>query len=467
MSIFGSLNTANRGLSAAQRALDATSQNIVNANTPGYSRQRVLLTSVGQPVTATFHTGNGVVYGGVDVADVSRIRDAFLEATRAAAGGRQSFLESQTDILTSAQQLLSEPGETGLQSTMDSFYASWHDLASNPPDTAAAAVVIQRGLAVTQQVRTVSNGIAAQWTTARDTLADVVNRANQATSDLAKLNEAVTAGQMAGKPVNELLDTRDTLVRSLADLVGATSSLDAEGRLSVSVNGVSILTGNHADPITLIGANDISTSAADPPGLKVGTFLVPVEAGHAAGLLGTLRTDLPSLSDQVDAVATRLRDAVNGVYGQGYASDGSTGNAFFSGTNAKDLAVVPVAGSALAIAAASGKVDGTVAGMVGDLADDQRSATALGGVDGASATWRKLTSSLGVQVQSLKTAQSVQDAVVAAADGAVQSDAGVNLDEEMTNMMLFQRAYQASARAITTADEIMDTLINRTGKVGL
>jgi flagellar hook-associated protein 1 FlgK len=463
---FSTFNTAGLGLAAAQRALDATSQNIVNANTPGYSRQRVTLESVGAPVAASFHTGRGAVYGGVSVADVSRIRDSFLEATRAAAGSRQSAITAQTDVLTSVQLLFAEPGETGLQSTMDSFYSAWQDLANKPGDTAAGSVVIQRGLAVADQLRTVSGGIAAQWTTTHNDLADLVERTNQASADLAKLNQAITTGQMSGKPVNELLDTRDTLIRSLASMTGASSSIDDQGRMSVSINGVNIVTGDHWDAVRLTGAPDIATAVSDPPTLMVGQFVIPVESGTAAGQLATIRTDLPKVSSEVDTVASRLITVVNGLYGTGFAPDGTTGNAYFNGTDAKTIGVVPTDGSKLAVAVAAGTLDGTVARKIGDLADDAVSLAALG-VPGPSVAWRQLTTTLGVQVQSLKTAQSVQDSVVAAAEDAVQSDAGVNLDEEMTNMMLFQRAYQASARVISTADELLDTLINRTGRVGL
>ena len=80
--------------------------------------------------------------------------------------------------------------------------------------------------------------------------------------------------------------------------------------------------------------------------------------------------------------------------------------------------------------------------------------------------WRDVTTLLGVRVQSLANATDVQDSVVAAADAAVNADSGVNLDEEMTNLLQYQRAYQAAARLITTVDEIFDTLVNRTGVVG-
>jgi flagellar hook-associated protein 1 FlgK len=466
MSGFSTLNTAVSGLAAAQRAMDAASQNIVNANTPGYSRQRVLLESVGATTSASFHTGNGAVFGGVRVADVSRIHDAFLEATRATAGARQSTLNAQTDILTGTQVLLSEPGDTGVQSSLDSFYSSWHDLSLDPTNSAAGSVVIQRGVSVAEQLKGVSDGISEQWTTAKGTLGNVVAQVNQAASDLAKVNGSIRAGQTAGHPVNELLDTRDTLTRKLASLVGGTASTNEDGQVSVSVNGVAIVSGEDAQTMTVSGANDVSTAVADPPALSIAGYAVSVESGSAAGLLATMRTDLPSMTSKVDAVAVAIKDVVNGIYKDGWAADGSTGHDFFAGTDAKTLSVIPTDGSLLAMAGSANTVDGSVALKIGDLADDVKSAAALKGTPGPSAQWRNLTAALGVQLQSLQTASTVQNSVVAAADDAVQSDSGVNLDEEMTNMLLYQRSYQASARCITTADELLDTLINRTGLVG-
>jgi len=458
---FSTLNTAVSGLAAAQRAMDATSQNIVNSNTAGYSRQRVELNSVGTPPGATLHTGNSTTLDGVQITSVTRVKDAFIEATRAAAGGRQATLDAQTSILTGAQTLLSEPGSTGLQSTLDSFYSSWQDLSNTPTDPAAGSVVIERGTAVAEQLKSVSDGIAAQWTTANNNLTSVVAQTNQAASDLANLNDAIMNGQASGAPVNELLDKRDTIVRNLVALVGATSSVDTRGRTSVSVGGINLVSGDKANTMTLSGSNDISTASATSPSLSIGSFTVTPDSGTAAGLLATMHTDLPTMSAKVDAVAAGIITTVNGLYATGYASDGSTGNTFFTGTNAQTIAVVPTDGSSLAVASAANTVDGSVALSIGDLSDDTTSAAALGS-PGPSAQWRDLTSSLGVQIQSLQTAQTVQTSVVAAADDAVTSDSGVNLDEEMTNMMLYQRSYEASAKCITTADDMLNTLINNT-----
>jgi flagellar hook-associated protein 1 FlgK len=256
------------------------------------------------------------------------------------------------------------------------------------------------------------------------------------------------------------------LVRRLGELVGGTAVPGEDGQVGVSVNGISMVSGTTAQRFTVSGGTDISTAAADPPTIRWGTTAVPVESGAASGRLAALRTDLPTLSARLDAVAGALRDAVNALHTTGYAADGTTGAPFFSGTGAGDLAVVPTTPQQLAVRAADGIVDGSVAMRIGDLADDAVAASVLGGQPGPSVRWRELTSSFGVELQSVQAAAKVQAGVVSASEDAVQASAGVNLDEEMTNMLLFQRAYQASARVITTVDEMLDTLVNRTGVVG-
>jgi flagellar hook-associated protein 1 FlgK len=465
MTSFGTLNTAVSGLFAAQRALDVTGQNVVNANTPGYSRQRVGLASAAAATSSTFHSGNRAQFGGVSITDVSRVRDSFLEATRAAAGSRQSALDAQVTALQGAERLLAEPGESGLQQSLDDFFVGWQKIGTDGPGSAAGQVVINLGVRVADQLRAVSNGVAREWTNTHATLEDVVARANQAGSDLATLNGKIREGVTSGNAVNELLDRRDTLVRTLGELVGATAVPGADGQVSVSVNGIQIVSGSASEKLTLAGGRDISVAATDPPTILWGTTPVPVDTGAAAGQLAALRGDLPGLSERLDGVAVALRDAVNTVHSSGYASDGSTGAIFFDGTGARDLRVVPTDSAQLAVARSAGTTDTSVANRIGDLGDDQTVAALLGG-PGPSVRWRSLTSSFGVQLQSLEAAQTVQEAVVQAAGDAVESSAGVNLDEEMTNMLLFQRAYQASARVITTVDEMLDTLINRTGIVG-
>ncbi len=467
MTGFSSLNTALSGMFAAQRAMDVASQNVTNANTPGYSRQRVDLASRGVTATATFFTGNNPTsVGGVDVTDIARIRDVFLEATRQAAGSRQAALDARTSVLTGAEHLLGEPGDAGLQSVLDDFYSAWHDLGQRPTDSAAGSVVLQNGEAAAQTLRSLASGLDARWSTARDDLANAVVLANQTAADLARLNGQIRQQSVVGQPVNEMLDRRDTLVRTLGELVGATAVPGQDGMVSVNVNGISVVNGTEAETLTLAGATQLTAAAGDPPRLQWGTTTVPVASGQAAGLLTALGSDLPDLSEQVDQVAQSLMTAVNTLHQNGFRVPGNVaGGRFFSGTGARDMGVVPTAPDQIAASARAGAVDGSNAQAIADLADDRVARTRLGG-PGPSELWRGVTGAVGTTVQSLERAVQIQQSVVAAADDAVEGDAGVNLDEEMTNMLLFQRAYQATARVVTTVDEMMDVLINRTGTVG-
>lgn len=466
MSGFSSLNTAVTGLVAAQRALDIASQNVVNANTPGYSRQRVTLASCGGAATATFHSGNDTVFGGVRIEDITRVRDAFLEATRAAAGARQSALDARAGALANAQTLLAEPGDIGLQATLDGFFSAWHDLASSPTNTSNGSVVIQQGEKLTSQLQYIGDSLDAEWNNAYADLTDVVSQVNQVASDLAGLNVQIASGTVAGRPVNDLVDKRDLLVRKLGELVGGKVIPGVDNTVTVTVNGISLVSGPSTQSLSVSGASDITNAVDDPPIIVWGTTQVPVESGSAAGLLAALGTDLTRASTEANGVAVALRDAVNALFATGYTLDGVPGDLFFDGDSATTLTVVPTDPSQLAIAKDVGIVDGSVAAAIGDLAIDSRASEVLGGEKSPTVRWRELTVSIGVQLQSLRNAQTVQRSVVAAADDAVESDAGVSLDEEMVNLLLFQRSFQAASRVITTIDEMMDTLVNRTGTVG-
>ena len=464
MGLSASLSTAIQGLATAQRGMDVTSQNVVNANTPGYSRQQIHLAAVGTTTGASFHTGNAAFFGGVEVTGLERVRDAFLEATTSAANSRMSALSAHTSALTSAEGLVAEPSDTGLQTIMTSFFTAWHDLGAAPTDPGAAATVVERGHAVSDRLKYVADGIDAQWQTAHETLSNVVDQVNAAARSVADLNDQILQASTAGRPDNELLDQRDTQVRKLGTLVGATQTIDRNGMAHVSVNGINLVSGTFAQTFTLTGGTDIPTSAAGgPPTITWNGNAVRVDSGQAAGLMSVLGTDLPTMSTQLDGVATSIRDAVNSFHSAGFTLSGAAGGNFFSGTGARDLTVVPLSGSQVAVAKTAGTVDGSVAQSIGDLTDDGKAALALGGQPGPLARFRDLSTGLGVQVQSLTQASTVQQSVVQTAQGASDADSGVSLDEEMTSMLLWQRSYQATARVISTVDTMMDTLVNHTG----
>ena len=463
MTGLSGFNTAVSGLSAAQRAIEVTAQNIANANTPGYSRQQVQLSSVGTTTAAHVYTGgNAAILGGVNIDAVLRVRDTFLETARVNAGSTKAALDIRASTLSGVESLMHEPGDDGLQAVVDDFYASWHELAASPGTNQATAggQVLQRANALVAQLKFVASGVEEQWNNAQGDLTTSVAELNQATSDLALVNQRLMEGTVAERPINELLDRRDTLIRKIGDLAGGRGTINKNNTVTMMIDNVTVVSGSRALPITLAGGTSLADAPSDPPVLMSGVIGAPVSNGKIAGLLASLGGDLPTAAAQVDSVAVALRDAVNTVHSTGYTLTGSTGLDFFAGTGASDLSVVPTTSDDLAVASAPNVVDGTNAEAIADLALDDRAESVLGG-PGPSVQLRAMAADIGTKLQGLQRAADVQDSVFATADAAVNSDSGVSIDEEMTSLLMYQRSYQASARVITTVDDILDTLINR------
>lgn len=467
MTGLSGFNTAVSGLAAAQRAIEVTAQNIANANTPGYSRQQVQLSSVGTTTAAHFYTGgNAAILGGVKVDAILRVRDTFLETARVNAGATKASLDIRASTLSGAEGLLNEPSDDGLQAVVDNFYASWHELAAAVGDNkdAAGTLVLQRAVEIADQLRFVSSGIEDRFNNAQGELRTSVDALNQAASDLGAVNQKILEGTVAERPINELLDKRDDLIRTIGDLAGGRATIDKNNMASVMIDNITLVAGGTVLPITLAGGNSLAEATADPPNpptLMSGVIGAPVSNGKIAGLLVSLGSDLPTMTNQLNGVAVALRDAVNSVHSTGYTADGDTGLDFFAGTDASNLTVVPTSVDQLASASGPGVVDGSNAEKIADLALDANAAAALGGQPGPSVRLRALASDVGTKLQGLNRAAEVQNSVFATADEAVNSDSGVSIDEELTSLLQYQRSYQASARVITAVDEILDTLINR------
>jgi flagellar hook-associated protein 1 FlgK len=464
MTGLSGFNTAVSGLSAAQRAMEVIAQNIANANTPGYSRQQVQLSSVGATPSAHFHTGgNAAILGGVQIDAVLRVRDTFLETARVNAGATKAALDIRASSLSGVEGLLNEPGDNGLQAVVDDFYASWHELAASPGANQAVAggQVLQRANAVASQLKFVASGIEDRWNNAQGDLNASVASLNQATADLAVVNRKLTEGTVANRPSNELLDQRDSLIRTIGELAGGRATINKNNTANVMIDNVTVVSGSQSMPITVAGGRSLGEASTDPPRLMSGAIAAPISNGKIAGLLETLGNDIPRVAAQVDGVATSLRDAVNTVHSGGYTLDGDTGLDFFAGTSASDLSVVPTSTDDLAVASGPDVVDGANAEAIADLALDDKAEAALNGEPGPSVLLRAMAADIGTKLQGLDRAVEVQDSVFATADSAINSDSGVSIDEEMTSLLMYQRSYQASARVITAVDEILDTLINR------
>jgi flagellar hook-associated protein 1 FlgK len=458
--MFAGLNTALTALYAQRRGLDVTGQNIANANTEGYTRQRLDLRAVGGPVTpAIFATTDGIGEG-VTVADVQRLRDTFLESRGRVEHAQNSYLTDQKTVHSSLEMIFKEPSDTGLQSQLTDLWSSMHDLANRPGDNATRTQVLQRGGQIADTLRGFHDTLASLWTSTREQLDALTTEVNTSASTIAQLNQSIVNARSANLPVNELEDQRDQLVMHVSELTGATAFPRDDGSVDLLVGGSSLVNGRDTRKLAVTGAGRFVDEATSPVGLKwvdTGTAATAT-GGRLASVLQTLGTTLPNYSLALDQVAANLITTVNNQHAAGFDLAGNPGGAFFGGS---DATTITMAISDPAKLAAAGSAGASL---------DARNADALAAIgastSGPDSAYRQLVVNLGVDTQTINRRASIQATTVQDVDGARAGESGVNLDEEMTNMITYQRAYEAAARVMTAIDGMLDTLINRTGLVG-
>jgi flagellar hook-associated protein 1 len=449
ISSFFGLETTLRGLLAQQSALDVTSHNIANANTPGYSRQQAVLgASDALQVTDGTRTATLASLGtGVQVESYSRVRDQFLDLQYRAQNmvlGQQS---ATSNSLSQVETALSEPGPNGISAELAQFWSAWGDVTNSPDNPASRQSAVDKGSAVATSIQ----GLYSQLTqAASDASAEYTSLTAspngdvaQDAAEIANLNTAIKKAVASGDQPNDLLDRRDQILDQLSQL--AQVSVTDLGNGSINVNF-----GDAANPLvsdtTVSWPQAINNSGVTPPTSSGGKLAALYDVFKSGGTIDSLKGDL-------DGIAKDLADKVNAIY-----NPGGSGSDFFSTTSGSEASSIAVA------VTASGMITGS-SGAVGDNDIASAIANLRGGT--TDSLYSTFVTRIGSMVQDSERQQASAQALVDSVDSRRQSTSGVSMDEEMTNMVRFQRAYQASARAMSTMDEMLDTLINRTGKVGL
>jgi flagellar hook-associated protein 1 FlgK len=453
VSDFNGIRIALSSLYAQRRALEVVGQNVANVNTEGYTRQRVEMESVNGPVAAAVFSRSTTAGQGVSSSAVTRLRDQFMDLRGYQEHAVDSGLRRTQSVLARVELAFDEPSDTGLGALMADFWAGWDDVANRPDDLAARSQLLERATTMAGGFRQLDATLAGLRQFAVAELQAIVAEVNATSSRIAELNTGIQAAVHAGFSPNELMDQRDLLVGELAEKVGVTVRPGEDGSVDVFVAGTAIVRGPRAQTLEV----EIDTDPAQTVRVVWTADGYPVAAsGEAGGLLGAINDILPRYRSELAAVAQQVHDDVNALHATGYALDGSTGLDFFTmGPSGIEVAAAILADPSLvAAASAAGSArDGSLAQRIAELT-------------GPDDLYQELVVGLGIESQAVNRRVDVQAAIVRHVDDARQAAAGVNLDEEMTAMVAYQHAYDAAARFLTAVDEVLETLINRTGVVG-
>ncbi len=454
MSDFISLYTAFSGLTAAQAGIDTASNNVANASNPGYTRQQVDLVS-----RDPYYRRYGVVGQGVDVAGITRARVAGLDAQVRLSSSAQGRLDTLADLLAGTESVMGEPN-SGITSSMTGLWSALDELQLDPPNASARQHVISALGDVARTINSVSDKWKIEETTASDSLSSYVDKTNDMLRDLADLNKQIlNAGAFRGDP-NALLDQRDDLLDKLAGLAGVSVTIADNGAARVSLNGLALVSDTVVSPLSY---NETTHEISHSSGAVVKA------GGDLAGYQSYLQTELPRFVDALNSFAKDLANALNAQHAAGYTPDGSSGGdllGFAVGDEAATLTVAVSNASEIAAAGSGAPVadyDGLNAEALSQL---RQTLSAAGGTTNLDDSLRDVISLVGEMTAAAATGARSQAALTSAAENSRMQAHGVSIDEEMVNLITYQRAYEAAARVMTAVDQNLDTLINRTGMVG-
>ena len=465
-STFFGINVALTSLYAQRQGLEVTGHNVANVNTDGYSRQRVNLESVGGGVVPAMHAtwlggGAGVTVNGVD-----RLRDQFLEQRALGEHASDRELRQVQSTLARVEMAFAEPSDNGLQAQMADFWAGWGDVANNPTDLAARAQILERASTLANGFNRVRDELGSVWDASVEQLQVVVADVNATAARIGELNGAIERATVAGLSPNDLADQRDRLVLQLGEAVGATARAGEHGQVDVFVGGTALVRGVRAETLEVSAGSGIASTSTDPVQVRWAKDGYPasVSGGTAGGLLGAIDGDLPEYRRSIDAVAERARRdgqraARHGVRPQREPGRGPV----VLGSRHGDAG-----GGARPRPHRSGeRASGPRTAAIAQRRRSQRARPRRHRWrgDGPDAHYRSLIVALGVQAQAANRRVDIQSDITNQVDAVRDAGSGVNLDEEMANMVAYQHAYSAAARHLTAVDEMLATLMS-TGIVG-
>lgn len=484
MASFSGLIIGKSAIHAAQRSLDITGQNIANSATPGYTRQRVDLQSVGGPGVPAFWSKYNGTGEGVRVTGVSRLYDEFLEARARNSNAALGALEEEQKSLAAVERTVNEPTDQGLRQAVNDMWKAWSKITTAPKDSAPRNAAYQSMVTVVDQLNRSASSVATQWEDTRAELDANITDINSMATDVATLNKAIRNNTIAQVPSNELLDQRDYLIAKLAKLTGATVAPmavtppnEAFGAVDVYIGGEKIVEGINAYSVVASGPANNVAGATDTVGITWASGpniggVVTLDSGSVNGQLKALNTILPKFAQSFDQVAQQLADTINAQQLLGYTINAPAAAAVPNGqallTAADGVTTVGISAATIRMAASSNESSlaistGNPNAPVGAIANgDNALAMAAHASDttGAISTYNDMIVGLGVQAQSVNRNVDVQRNVVKQAEDARDNVSGVSLNEEMANMVQFQHSFDAAAKFISAIDSMLDTLIN-------
>ena len=449
------LSIATGALAAQEAGIETVNNNIANANTPGYNREIVNLSS-----SVTVQSGAIAIGTGVAVSSIASVRDQLLSLRVQQQGSAQAAASAQSQVLSAVEPYFAGAGGS-IGTDLSAFFTSLSALSSVPSNTAARQTVISNAQALVSSFHATSAGLTSTQSGLNTRVQGDVQQINSLAKQIAALN--VQIGQQSGSGTDGgiLTGQRTQLEQQLATLTDISITTTGEGDTVTTGGGTPLVVANRSLPLstsisTAAGSNGL-TQVLDSRGNNI---TASITGGGLGGILTARDQVIPGFLSQLDGLAYNFAQAFNTAQSTGYDLQGNPGVALFSVPAA-------VSGSAAAITLSSTNPsnlavssDGT-AGSNGNLAalTGVQSTAPAGGLNSIDSV-ASLVSSVGNAAATASTQADALQSSLTQLQNQQSAVSGVSIDEESSNLIRFQQAYQAAAQVVSTIQTLFNSTLN-------
>jgi flagellar hook-associated protein 1 FlgK len=441
-------------LLAHQATVQTASNNVANVNTVGYSRRETVLRSLTGEQSEWGEVGRGVV-----AQSIMRYRDRFLDDQVRTARNQFGEWSLRNSQMEGVDAIFAEVDDNGLGARMDEFFNAWQDLANAPQDSASRSNLREKSLSLIDVFHNLDGQLDDRRQALREQIESTVTEINAMTRRVAELNDRLRTLGVESNPASSLLDERDAVIDRLSELVDVEVLPRDDNTVSLYIDSKNVV-----DTIFNEELSTRTTQDGDSFHIEIevsGVQPISNLGGKLGGLVELNNETLPGYSERLDALARSLVEEVNGLHRGGYNRNGTTALDFFDPTQI-------TAGSISLSSDVESDLNNIAAGATDALGDNAQ-ALAIAGLKnqaagGLGATlndyYASLIAAVGTEAARARDSSAHFQVVHEQLIAQRESVQGVSLDEEMTNLIRFQHAYEAAARIVQTADELMQTVLN-------
>ena len=453
-------NIGSSGLFAFQHALSVTAHNMANVNTKGYSKQDAVLAEAlptnGRP---------GQIGTGVQVAAVQRNVDAFINSqllvSRQQLGQHDAFNSALSDI----ERLFGDSKDQSVGTDLNNLFKAFHDVATDPSNVTARSVLLSKAQTVADRLNQADSTLTTQRQSLDQEISQTITTINNLAQQVADLNDKISQAELSGQHANDLRDQRQRVMHDIGEQINVTSLEDDTGQVTLFVGQGQVLVDKNVTHQLTGVANAGNSGLLDVDYQITASASVDMTSvisnGRLKGLLDARDITIPDVRTKLDTLASNLVTEVNTQHQVGVGLDGSTGLNFFAptGVTARTIAVALTNGRQIAASDTAAGLPGNNVNALALANLEHKSITALGNTT-LNGYYQTTASGVGSEAQHASQDLTAQHTLQSELEAHWSEVSGVSLDEELVNMMAYQRAFEASSRVVVMADELMQTILN-------